>query len=619
MWSFPTLSHHCSETTMSMLSLCNTGVEPPHLLAIGGNLGTIDVVDLENRKSLASFVEMHQNNVLGVEFYDVNHLISFDSNDFLYIDLETSNRSEIFGDERSIIDFTFSSRTSPIISLTNEKLYLCDLRTNPVELMNNEYEAIKNICLLKDDNTLIGLRNQQLVLTDIRKPEKFYSLGIKQMFKTINCNNNYLAGVSDDSVLYSLELPLCPPEPKMLMQFSCHYFIKPSFVDDLILIPDSDGAVYAVNPETSDINILEVPQNGIIVSIASNTSEIAVSLEDDIYVFSHFSYEDNLIKPNDDDDDLFNELYEEEEVSDWAQQDNSIVSESGECTYEKYGYCEQQIYVCRTCMEKQGGRMFGICEQCAKNCHDGHDVHHIGIRRRFRCDCGNDIAHGNCKNMLEPKTKSNPHNYYNHNFYEKWCICNQIDDRTKPMVQCICCNDWFHHTCIGFYSENQCIILSEFHELDNWVFVCNECIEKRLTFLDKYPDDEIPPIIRPYIKEMQKDFMVKDNGDPKKEGVGFRILGGRWISSDQFWSFLGKEDEFDKEFGELDTKEEDLQLPKTTKQAPYVKVFRDLYTNLFRQVTQDNRTIIQSSDVHRAFNESILKLMRERRNNNDDS
>ena len=157
MWSFPTLSHHCSETTMSMLSLCNTGVEPPHLLAIGGNLGTIDVVDLENRKSLASFVEMHQNNVLGVEFYDVNHLISFDSNDFLYIDLETSNRSEIFGDERSIIDFTFSSRTSPIISLTNEKLYLCDLRTNPVELMNNEYEAIKNICLLKDDNTLIGL------------------------------------------------------------------------------------------------------------------------------------------------------------------------------------------------------------------------------------------------------------------------------------------------------------------------------------------------------------------------------------------------------------------------------------------------------------------------------
>ncbi|KAH0791201.1 putative E3 ubiquitin-protein ligase UBR7 isoform X1 [Histomonas meleagridis] len=617
-WAKPDLSHHCTETTMSVLSLCNFGVESPHLLAIGGNLGTIDVIDLKNRSSLASFVEMHQSNVLGVEFHHKDHLISYDNFDFLHIDLETSNRSQIFGTEKSVNGFTFSSANSPIIAFSNENLYLCDLRSAPTELMENPRGEITELCLLPDDFTLTAIQAKSLVITDLRRPDKFYSLNLPQSFEKLTCNSHYLAAISSDPVLYSFELPLCPAIPKQLLVFDSGYIIKPSFFGDLILTPDASGAIYAIEPETVEIDVLTVDQQGPIVSITSNSSEIAISYEDDIYVFSSFPFEDNLIRPRiDDEDDLFfpsDFVEEEEEQSDWTTQNNEIVIESGECTYEKYGYFDQQIFVCYTCMAKENGRLFGICEQCAKICHDGHDVHAIGSRRRFRCDCGNDRAHGNCRNMFEPKTTENPRNHYNHNFNEKWCYCDKPDDRTEPMVQCICCDDWYHHTCIGMYSENRCILLEMFPQLDDWVFVCNNCSDTRLKFLNGFRDGEIPSEIREYVYEMQRDFGIDPNdGDENKEGVGFRLLGGRWISKEQFSSFAGKYEEYDKEFGDFDTTEEDLALPKTKKQEAFAKIFKDLYTNMFRNVSGNNRTIIQRSDVQEAISQSVSRFMRQQR------
>jgi hypothetical protein len=112
-----------------------------------------------------------------------------------------------------------------------------------------------------------------------------------------------------------------------------------------VAIGDSLGTIFLFDPVTRESDIVTLPRSDVIVSLAATTAEIAVASEDEIFVFSHFPAEPNLIRQTGDDD-FFEELEEEEEREGWVAQPDDIEVESGECTYEKYGYCEQQIFVC---------------------------------------------------------------------------------------------------------------------------------------------------------------------------------------------------------------------------------------------------------------------------------
>ena len=62
------LSHHSIETTSCALALCNTEVESNHLLAVGSDTGSVDLVNLETRDLLLSLPNAHSNNIINIDF-----------------------------------------------------------------------------------------------------------------------------------------------------------------------------------------------------------------------------------------------------------------------------------------------------------------------------------------------------------------------------------------------------------------------------------------------------------------------------------------------------------------------------------------------------------------------
>lgn len=514
---FPSFSqsHHCTNTTLSVLALCNNEIQSTHLLAVGSDLGTVDLVNLEDRTSIASFNNLHDTQVLDLAFFSRDHILSYDKFSLIHLDIEYENRTVIYDNEESILSMSLLSNSpgsikvggsTPILCSTSNSILNFDLRLpNPITLINDLNNRITEICLLPDEHTLFGIDQNALSMIDIRRPDQFVSLGINTQFTKLSTNGRYLAAVTTDSQLYSFELPLFPLLSKSLFSYSNPFISRPSFCNDNIVIGNDTGLIFILDPTSDQFEFIQAPLETPIISIASSEAEISISFEDDIYVFSMFPFEDNLIRPfeDDSDDDFFNE--ENEPNPDWLNQIEEVVLEEGECSYERYGYCEQQVYVCFTCSH-DSNQPIGVCKQCSLICHDGHDVRPIGSRRRFRCDCGNNKCPQFCKTMFAPKVSENTLNNYNHNFQLRWCICDGLDE--PPMVQCICCDDWFHHECIGFYSDKRCLILDEIKCLNDWVFVCHGCLQSRLSFLDVFPDADPPSEIADFVLEMQKDFAI---------------------------------------------------------------------------------------------------------------
>jgi hypothetical protein len=123
-------------------------------------------------------------------------------------------------------------------------------------------------------------------------------------------------------------------------------------------------------------------------------------------------------------------------------------------------------------------------------------------------------------------------------------------------------------------------------------------------------------MIADFVEELRRDYGLEFTGDSELEGVGFRILGGRWISKEQFWTFKGVP-EFDALFGKLETAEEDAALPLSRGQAEFAQIFRDLYRGVFARVEGSGRTLIQSSDVREALRESVDRALQRRRDRDD--
>ena len=629
-WSSLQKSHHCPESTLSVLSFFNSSVESLHLLAIGSDIGTVDVVNLENRSSVSAFSNLHDFNVIDVGFVNKEHLLSFDKRTLVYLDIITQNRSVIYDKEDSVQCLSYWTQNvgnSPIIASTKSSILSFDLHVSDPSVLIQE-ESMTDLCLLPDCTTLFGIKNSNLYVTDVRNPVKFYDANVNMKFEKLSCNQNYLTAISkaDALSLYSFELPFNPALYDILLTFENPFINKPSFHGDYILVGNADGMINIVDPVTKNFEMIPGELETPIVSIVSTESEIALSYEDDIYVYSYFEWEDNIIKAvNDGYEDFgmfpnLNEngdpVYEEDEQEPWLTQVNGIELEEGECTYERYGYCEQQIFSCLTCC-KNRERPIGICEQCANICHDGHNVIPIGTRRNFRCDCGNNRCREPCKTMFQAKVSENTCNHYNHNFFNKWCVCDGPDQR--PMVQCICCDDWFHHECIGFFSEKRCLILDETPCLADYVFVCNDCISNRLTFIDQFPDAVPPEEIKDFVYEMQEDSGIKpgEDGDPKLEGVGFRILGGRWIPKDQFNGFKGRYAEYDASFDKIDASVADAGLQLSKLQQDYSNFMKKTYTDLFESVLSEGRTVIQKSDTDQAISKNIMQLYIQRMREHD--
>ena len=353
-------SHHCSETTLSVVSLCNSEIESPHLLAIGSDLGTVDIVDLQNRSSIASFNNLHDDKVLDVEFYSRDHILSYDKFSFIHLDVEQNDRTVLYDRQDSIQCLTLSTytskygsnnynyRVSPILASTKSKILNFDLHLpDPIILMDDQ-TGITELCLLPDEHTILGLQNNLLVSTDFRNPTQFYSINTNIKFSRLSCNNNYLAAVTTNCQLYSFELPLIPTSYTQLIPYGKKiednpFISRPAFCGDYIVTGNEYGVIFVTDPVSGEYEMLESPLDTPTISVCATTSEICVSYEDDIYVFSYFEFEDNLLRPidTDDDDMIFDDEgnittrnESNEKGEDWLSQVAEIDLEEGECSYE---------------------------------------------------------------------------------------------------------------------------------------------------------------------------------------------------------------------------------------------------------------------------------------------
>ena len=142
------------------------------------------------------------------------------------------------------------------------------------------------------------------------------------------------------------------------------------------------------------------------------------------------------------------------------------------CTYQ-FGYITQELFSCLTC-QRRTKKQAVICLGCATQCHKGHELHNLSIRRHFRCDCGNSLfqcprAHYFKCSLIEEKEDENFENLYDHTCSAVYCYCEQPENK-EEMFQCIICEDFFHYKCLNIYN---------FHDFPSYIkgeLICYSCL-----------------------------------------------------------------------------------------------------------------------------------------------
>ena len=97
-------------------------------------------------------------------------------------------------------------------------------------------------------------------------------------------------------------------------------------------------------------------------------------------------------------------------------------------------------------------QVFGLCEACANSCHRSrnHNTVNIGLKRHFRCDCGNQQCRGGRDTdysstcllcPMHSKEPTNTQNSYSHNFRHKYCFenCLHGGEEGEGSFQCMAC------------------------------------------------------------------------------------------------------------------------------------------------------------------------------------
>ncbi|KAI4326819.1 hypothetical protein L6164_019349 [Bauhinia variegata] len=162
--------------------------------------------------------------------------------------------------------------------------------------------------------------------------------------------------------------------------------------------------------------------------------------------------------------------------------------EGKDCTYSK-GYMKRQaVFSCLTCTPDGNA---GVCTACSLSCHDGHQIVELWTKRNFRCDCGNSkFGEFYCK-IFPNKEIENVENSYNHNFKGSYCTCGRPypdpdAEEQVEMIQCCCCEDWFHEEHLGLQSPDETPRADEGEPLYE-DFICRSCSEV-CYFLSLYPE-----------------------------------------------------------------------------------------------------------------------------------
>lgn len=597
----PIITHHAQDTGDCAIDLFNTDIELKHLLAVGNDTGIIDLINLETRTLISNFNNIHSSKVTSIKFLNIDNLISCERNMCLKTNIESSGR-DILLNNCNIFQISYPFYGANIITSTDVGIYLLDQRYNGIKILNSN--SISEVCLLEDNFTLFYTSSDVLHCLDLRRPENLINCDFNHNVISMSCNREYLAINGCDNHLYVTSLPYFPGCETDLFEYENSFHRRPAFFEGRIIIGDKFGTLFAFNPEDPELYFFDCNLKSTVVNIAANSNELAVTLEDDIYIFSNLiSCDRSLVRV---DEEI---IEEEEETPEWLRQ-TPIQVEEGECSYERYGYCNQLVYVCKDCITERDP--FGICEQCARTCHAGHDTYSIGVKRRFRCDCGNSVSRRPCSAMLNSKVQYNPRNQYNHNFFKRYCICDGED--YGDMVQCLCCSDWFHTHCICLFSDEKETFLDDFKFLKDWIFICNSCCNTKLTFIRDIPDGKIDETLYAVVQNVSSlnKFQMKE---PSDNGLGFTIKGGRWLPPNGFDNY--KENfEYKREFDDYKNIEEDNFIPKTEGQDEYISNMRQLITGLMLNAQNSGKSVIQASDVISGFSQHFPNRSIVRRSNN---
>jgi E3 ubiquitin-protein ligase UBR7 len=172
----------------------------------------------------------------------------------------------------------------------------------------------------------------------------------------------------------------------------------------------------------------------------------------------------------------------EVEIMEYFKHRINSSEEVKKCSYND-GYLMQEVFYCKTCFENNK-RKAGICFGCSFQCHDGHDVESAGLRKKFKCDCGNSLFENICV-LSQNKDSFNQQNKYNKNFEGNFCYCGDLelgddkdeetDEKMVTMFQCLFCEDWFHFLHLKLEKELTVDNISETMQL-----ICASCCENLL-------------------------------------------------------------------------------------------------------------------------------------------
>eukprot|EP00850_Spirogloea_muscicola_P006560 SM000031S11569 [mRNA] locus=s31:459594:461674:+ [translate_table: standard] len=172
------------------------------------------------------------------------------------------------------------------------------------------------------------------------------------------------------------------------------------------------------------------------------------------------------------------------------------------CTYEQGYVARQAVFACLTCTPPgAAARPAGFCTACSLACHDQHEVVELWTRRRFRCDCGNAKFGAGAPCTLQPaKEPLNGANSYNQNYAAVYCTCSRpYPDPARPagsppehMIQCCCCEDWFHEEHLGLASDEELPTDEDGNERFSEL-VCQACAAGRCSFLASYAAVVVDP------------------------------------------------------------------------------------------------------------------------------
>ena len=109
-------------------------------------------------------------------------------------------------------------------------------------------------------------------------------------------------------------------------------------------------------------------------------------------------------------------------------------------------------------------------------------MYELYTKRAFKCDCGIEAKFPGkkCSLIADKDFAENANNSYNQNFQGKYCTCERPypdpEDKTEDeMIQCVSCEDWFHHRHLVGNAPDD-----DYSEI-----ICHKCMSK-LPFLWYY-------------------------------------------------------------------------------------------------------------------------------------